>query len=66
MLETFMQKIVEISDFIYQVLGKSSSRVESYKVFYSCNKYPADKRQKWIYTSLRFEIHAVTSETSIN
>lgn len=63
MLGTFMQRIVEISDLAYQVLGENSSCVESYKVFYSHNKRPADKRKKWLYTSLRFVVH-VTSATS--
>lgn len=61
-----MQRFAEISDLTYQVLGESSSHVESCQVFYSCNKHPADKRWKWPYTSLRFEIHVVTSVTSLN
>lgn len=59
-----MQRIAEISDLAYQVLGESSLGVESNKVFYSCNKHPADKRKKWLYTSLRFLAHVVTSGTS--
>lgn len=47
-LGTFMQRIVEISDLTYQGLGESSSGVESYKVFYSRSKHPADKKHKWL------------------